>query len=295
MMNRRTVSARQSPPAQASLDYKRIERAIRFLSAHFLERPSLAAVAQAVHLSEFHFQRLFTRWAGTSPKRFLQMLTLQHAKAQLSAAKPLLDTALDSGLSGPGRLHDLFVTIEAVSPGEFRTRGKGIRISYGFHPSPFGRVLLGATPRGICWLSFVNAGGDRRALREMRQHWIGAAFQADPDGTARLAARIFPMHRRRGVPALSALVMGTNFQVKVWQALMQIAPGRVVSYETIAKRVGAERAAHAIGGAVARNRVACLVPCHRVIRKSGVLGGYRWGTDRKRALLAWEAGRSYGS
>ena len=280
------------PQAQASLDYQRIERAIHYLQEHFLGQPDLATVAQAAHLSEYHFQRLFSRWAGISPKRFLQFLTLEHAKRQLAESKGVLAAALDSGLSGPGRLHDLFVTVEAVTPGEFKTRGAGIRIEYGFHPTRFGPCLLGLTKRGICWLSFVSDTGDERAaLQELKSHWAGATFAERPEATGPVASRIFPGLEGRRKPSFSLLLMGTNFQIKVWRALLEIPAGAVVPYEAIGARIGAPRAARAIGSAVGQNAVAYLIPCHRVIRKSGVTGGYRWGGVRKQAMLAWEAAR----
>jgi AraC family transcriptional regulator of adaptative response/methylated-DNA-[protein]-cysteine methyltransferase len=282
----------QAPLTQASLDYQRIERAIQYLRGHFLEQPDLATVARAAHLSEYHFQRLFSRWAGISPKRFLQFLTVEHAKRQLAESKAVLTAALNAGLSGPGRLHDLFVSVEAVTPGEFKSRGAGIQIDYGFHPTRFGPCLLGLTQRGICWLSFVSGTGKRAALQELRSHWGGAAFAEHPDTTGPAASRIFPNLEGRQKSPLSLLLMGTNFQIKVWRALLEIPAGAVVSYETIGARIGASRAARAVGSAVGQNAVAYLIPCHRVIRKSGLPGGYRWGDERKRAMLAWEAART---
>ena len=281
-----------APLTQASLDYQRIERAIRYLEAHCLEQPDLAAVARAAHLSEYHFQRLFSRWAGISPKRFLQFLTLEHAKRQLAESKAVLSAALDSGLSGPGRLHDLFVAVEAVTPGEFKSRGAGIQIEYGYHPTPFGPCLLGLTQRGVCWLSFLSDRRKQATLRELKAHWRSAAFAEQPDSTGRLASLIFPRLEEAQPRPLSLLLMGTNFQIKVWRALLEIPAGAVVSYEAIGARIGASRAARAIGSAVGQNAVAYLIPCHRVIRTSGSPGGYRWGEERKRAMLAWEAART---
>jgi AraC family transcriptional regulator, regulatory protein of adaptative response / methylated-DNA-[protein]-cysteine methyltransferase len=277
---------------QASLDYQRIERAIRYLQAHFLEQPALTTVARAAHLSEYHFQRLFSRWAGISPKRFLQFLTLEHAKQQLAESKAVLATALDSGLSGPGRLHDLFVAAEAVTPGEFKSRGAGVRIEYGFHPTRFGPCLLGLTPRGICWLSFLSDSGERAALQELKSHWGGASFGERPDATGAVINRIFPSLEGRQKSPPNLLLMGTNFQIKVWRALLEIPAGAVVSYQTIGARIGAPSAARAIGSAMGQNAVSYLIPCHRVIRTSGSPGGYRWGEERKRAMLAWEAART---
>jgi AraC family transcriptional regulator of adaptative response/methylated-DNA-[protein]-cysteine methyltransferase len=280
-------------PSQADLDYARIEKAITWLNDHAMEQPELAAVARAVHLSEFHFQRLFTRWAGISPKRFLQFVTIERAKQQLAESRPLLETALNSGLSGPGRLHDLFVAMEAATPGEFKTRGAGIRIQCGFHATPFGRCLIGSTGRGVCWLSFTNRHGDRESLRELEKHWSGAEISADARGTQAIAERLFSRSKgRAGESKPGVLVMGTNFQIKVWQALLRIPQGTVTSYESIGESIGALNSSRAIGAAVGQNAIAFLIPCHRVIRKTGLLGGYRWGESRKRAMLGWEAARS---
>lgn len=273
---------------QAALDYQRIERAIAFLAGHYREQPDLAAAARAAHLSEFHFQKVFTRWAGISPKRFVQFLTVEHAKRRLAESQPVLAAAFDAGLSGPGRLHDLFVSAEAVTPGEFKSRGAGIHIDYGVHPTRFGRCLLGVTKRGVCWLSFVAKGGEAAAVAELRAHWSGAQFAEHPAATAPIAAQVFRDLGERPA-SLSLLVMGTNFQLKVWQALLRIPPGAVTTYETLGRRLGAGSAARAIGSAVADNPIGLLIPCHRVIRKSGLVTGYRWGTARKQALLGWEA------
>jgi AraC family transcriptional regulator of adaptative response/methylated-DNA-[protein]-cysteine methyltransferase len=277
---------------QAALDYGRIEKAIGWLHDHALDHPDLAAAARAAHLSEYHFQRLFSRWAGISPKRFLQFLTVERAKRQLSDSKAVLETALETGLSGPGRLHDLFVSVEAATPGEFKTRGAGIQINYGFHPTPFGPCLLGATQRGVCWLSFIKEKGKREALREMRHHWSGANLAERPDATGPLARQIFAGLKKRNGTSLSLLLMGTNFQIQVWRALLKIPEGAVTSYGGIGRLIGAPNAARAIGAAVGSNAIAYLIPCHRVIRKTGLLGGYRWGEPRKRAMLGWEAARS---
>jgi AraC family transcriptional regulator of adaptative response/methylated-DNA-[protein]-cysteine methyltransferase len=280
--------------SQAALDYGRIEKAIGWLHDHALEQPDLAAAARAVHLSEYHFQRLFTRWAGISPKRFLQFVTVERAKRQLAESKAVLEAALDSGLSGPGRLHDLFVSVEAATPGEFKTRGAGIRISYGFHATPFGRCLLGVTERGVCWLSFPNLANDRNALRELTGYWSGAKISIGPGATQPVAGQIFSRRSRNGQRDTrpGVLVMGTNFQIKVWQALLKIPEGTVASYGTIGGIIGAPKSSRAIGAAVGQNSIAYLIPCHRVIRKTGLLGGYRWGEPRKRAMLGWEAARA---
>jgi AraC family transcriptional regulator, regulatory protein of adaptative response / methylated-DNA-[protein]-cysteine methyltransferase len=270
---------------QAAMDYERIERAIAFLQEHYLERPDLSTVARQAHLSEYHFQRLFSRWAGISPKKFLQFLTAEHAKQQLAESKSLLDVTFDAGLSSPGRLHDLFVTIEAVTPGEFKSRGAGLEIRYGFHPTRFGTCLLAVTDRGICGLQFVNAS----SAVELKRTWSGARCIERPDVTAPIVERIFSQFNGHARAPLSLLVVGTNFQVKVWQALLRIPPGVVASYETVGRWIGKPNASLAIGRAVAHNPIAYLIPCHRVIRKTGVIGDYRWGTARKQAMLAWES------
>ena len=284
--------ASTTPLTQAAMDYQRIEKAIIYLQAHFLEQPDLKAVARAIHLSEFHFQRLFTRWVGISPKRFLQYLTVEHAKRRLAESKPVLDVALDSGLSSAGRLHDLFVSAEAVTPGEFKTQGAGVQIDYGFHATPFGTCLLGVTQRGVCWLSFVDGAGKRGALNEFRAQWCGASFDERPSTTARVAAQIFTSASLDHQDPLRLLLMGTNFQLKVWNALLKMPAGTVISYEELGRYIGAPDASRAVGSAVGRNRVAFLIPCHRVIRKTGVTGGYHWGEPRKLAILAWEAART---
>ncbi len=278
--------------SQAAMDYRRIEKAIAFLSAHAAEQPDLSRAARATHMSEYHFQRVFTRWAGISPKRFLQFLTVEHAKQQLRDAKGLLEVALDSGLSGPGRLHDLFVSAEAVTPGEFKSRGGGIEISYGIHPTRFGSCLLGVTDRGVCWLSFLGNGDGRTAVRELKAHWCGALVREGPKICGPVAARIFADLDKPAQRPLGLLLMGTNFQIKVWQALLKIPAGSVTTYQAVGEMIGAPRAARAIGSAVGQNAIAYLIPCHRVIRESGLLGGYRWGVDRKRAILGWEAARA---
>lgn len=274
---------------ETSLDYARVEKAISYLQNHFLEQPDLAAVARSVHLSEFHLQRLFTRWAGVSPKRFLQFLTAEHAKRRLADSRSVLDATFDSGLSSPGRLHDLFVAVEAVTPGEFKTHGVGIEINYGVHPTRFGLCLLGVTQRGVCWLSFLSNDSRDDAVNELKRCWSGAAIVERPEATARVAQQIFSGLAGASPAPLSLLVMGTNFQIKVWKALLAVPAGTLATYETIGEFIGAKRSARAIGNAVAHNRIAFLIPCHRVIRKSGLLGGYRWGEVRKRAMLGWEA------
>jgi AraC family transcriptional regulator of adaptative response/methylated-DNA-[protein]-cysteine methyltransferase len=270
-------------------DYQRIEKAILFLEKNFQRQPDLREVAQDVGLSPYHFQRLFRRWAGISPKRFARFLTLAHAKQWLEKSRTLLDATYDAGLSSTGRLHDLFVNIEAMTPGEFKARGAGLKISYGFHPSPFGECWLAATDRGICGLGFVGKGGRTRALREARNRWKEARWEENPRLTRPYVYRIFSRaDGGRGRP-LTLLLQGTNFQIKVWEALLKVPRGALTCYEDLAAAIGRRRAWRAVGAAVGRNPVAFIIPCHRVIRKVGMIGDYHWGAARKKAMLAWEA------
>ena len=277
--------------AQNARDYLRIEAAILYLEEHFREQPALDEVAAAAGLGPHHFQRLFRRWAGISPKRFGQFLTLDYARAQLDASASILDAAYDAGLSGPSRLHDLFVTYEAMSPGAFKRGGAGVDIAWGVHPSPFGPCFVGRTERGICALGFADgdADGDIQAVRaEFERRWPAARFHEDAHATAPVAARIFQT-RSAGGDAVRLAVCGTNFQLKVWEALLRIPPGRITSYQALARALGLPRSARAVGGAVAANPVSYLIPCHRVIRRTGRLSNYEWGPARKRAMLGWEA------
>lgn len=271
-------------------DYTRIEMAIHYLDENYNRQPTLAEVAAGVGLSEYHFQRLFTRWAGISPKRFLQYITKEHAKELLERSAGTLEAAYESGLSGPSRLHDLFVTCEAVTPGEYKSSGAGIEIRYGYHPSPFGEYLLAITPRGICGLTFLNGGGKEEALRSLQERWKNAELIEDPSATLPTARRIFPEERIDPGEPVRLVLKGTNFQIKVWEALLRIPPGQVISYEGLAARVGSPKAVRAVGSAVAANPINYLIPCHRVIRKLGDFGGYqrRPRSERKRALIAWE-------
>ena len=271
-------------------DYARIERAIRFLDRAADEKPPLVAVAAEIGLSPFHFHRLFSRWAGVSPKRFLAYLSLAHARAKLRESESVLAAALDSGLSGPSRLHDLFVTFEAVTPGEYRRRGAGLDLRYGFHPTPFGRALLLTSPRGLVGLSFVTERGDDFALGEQSERWPMARLIADRRATAEIVKRIFARTWNASAP-LPALVPGTNFQIKVWEALLRTPEGALVSYNQLGATIGCPRGSRAIGNALAANPLAYLIPCHRVIRQTGAFNDYRWGTERKLAIIAWEASR----
>lgn len=274
-------------------DYDRIAQAIRFLEQNHLRQPSLEEVARSVYLSEFHFQRLFRRWVGISPKRFLQFLTVEHAKRRLDECRSVLDATYDAGLSSPGRLHDLFVTLEAVTPGEYKARGAGLRISWGVHDTPFGPALLAATERGLSALHFVDDADEAAAMvDDLRQRWSSATVTEDARATDPLAARIFAAEK--SAAPIPLFVQGTNHQVRVWEALLRVPAGAMVSYEQLATAAGKPDAVRAVAGAVARNQVGFVIPCHRVIRKLGVFGGYRWGTERKAAMLGWEAARALG-
>lgn len=272
---------------QLAEDYARIEQALLYLEQNFQQQPDLQELADCVGLSEHHFQRVFSRWAGISPKRFLQFLTVEYAKKLLQESKSVLDATYESGLSSPGRLHDLFINCEAMTPGEFKNQAEGLRIAYGFHSSPFGECLLAVTERGICGLVFVDGGRHVEALREMQQNWPKAIFAEDPAQTQPLVERIFNPAEQQ--TPLTVILKGTNFQIKVWQALLKIPPGSVASYEDIAAQLGQPGAVRAVASATARNPVGYVIPCHRVIRKMGVFGDYHWGKARKKAILGWEA------
>lgn len=272
----------------ATSDYARIEKAIHYLDANFRKQPGLPEIAAQVHLSEYHFQRLFRRWAGITPKRFLQYLTAEYSRRLLRQSRSVLAVSDASGLSSAGRLHDLLVGLHAVTPGELKSLGADLVIQYGFHPSPFGECLIAITRRGVCALEFVDAGGRAKALARLRLQWQGATLRLQPRATRPMAARVFTAPRV-STDRYDLFVQGSNFQVKVWEALLRIPPGHVVSYEEMAARIEAPAATRAVASAVARNPIAFLIPCHRVIRKTGAFGEYRWGSARKKALLGWEA------
>jgi AraC family transcriptional regulator of adaptative response/methylated-DNA-[protein]-cysteine methyltransferase len=282
------IHGENEPFSQAAMDYARVERALRFLDANHLCRPTLEEIAAHVHLSPFHFERLFQRWAGTSPKRFLQHLTKEHVKRLLRDSRSLLNVAYESGLSGTGRLHDLFVSCEAVTPGEYKRRGEGVMIEYGFYPTPFGECLLARTGRGICALRFLSASSRHVALRELRDEWAAAKFTRNDNETGEVCRRIFSRAEKDAGLPFHLHLRGTNFQLKVWQALLAIPAGRLANYGDLAAKIGAPRASRAVGSAVGSNPVAYLIPCHRVIRSLGVIGDYRWGRERKQAMIGWE-------
>ncbi|SRR6266702_1247390 len=269
-------------------DYERIASAIRYLDRHHTTQPHLNALAQSVGLSPFHFHRLFSTWAGITPKDFLQCLTLEHARSLLRTGDNVLDAALTAGLSGPGRLHDLCVALEAASPGEMKSGGAGLTIQYGVAITPFGDALIGETARGICHLSFLNGNGRAGAHHLLLEQWPAAELQRNDKRAAKLAAQIFARPETEMRPRLRAFVRGTPFQLRVWRALLRVPRGALTSYGRLSAAINQPTAARAVGSAVGANPVAFLIPCHRVIRETGVLGNYRWDPIRKRAILAWE-------
>jgi AraC family transcriptional regulator of adaptative response/methylated-DNA-[protein]-cysteine methyltransferase len=268
-------------------DWTRMARAIRFLSENYLDQPSLDEAAAAVGLSPFHFQRLFTRYVGVSPKSFVGHLTLDRAKQELADGASVLDAALEAGLSGPSRLHDLTLKIEAMTPGDYARGGEGLIIDHGFHDSPFGRVLVMATEKGVCGLAFGDEGCDAATMADMRKRWPNAHYRENAARTGRIAAQIF----EHGGGALPLHLMGTPWQIKVWQALLAIPSGRISTYRDVARAAGNAKASRAVGAAVGRNPISWLIPCHRVLASDGAITGYHWGTTRKRAMLALEAAR----
>jgi len=272
---------------QLSQDYLLIEQAIQYLEKHVTAQPDLSQLASAVGMSEYHFQRVFSRWAGISPKRFTQFLTKESAKDLLAKSENLLDTTYEIGLSSLGRLHDLFVTTEAVTPGQYKSGGTGLTIRYGLHDTPFGKALIGTTERGICHLGFVGK-SEGTAIDALVSSWPQAKMVEDHNATAAMVKPIFDLSQRSKRP-LHLHLRGTNFQLKVWEALLRIPPGAVSSYEELAKQAGSPGASRAVGTALGHNPIAVLIPCHRVIRKSGKFGNYHYGTARKKAILGWEA------
>ncbi len=273
-------------------DYGRVARALEYVVEHFETQPSLEDIAAHAGVSPHHFQRLFTRWVGLSPKKFMQALSLEQAKARLTENESVLEAAFDAGLSGPGRLHDLFVTHEALTPGDYKAMGRDLIIRYGFHEGPFGTTILFVSPRGLCGLAFVDARGQEACFQDMADRFALSTLVQDQDATAALMGQIFHMPGAAGEtdhPPLRLVLKGTAFQIKVWQALMAIPPGGLTTYGTVANAMGMGGAAsRAVGTAVGANPISWLIPCHRVIRNSGMLGGYRWGLPRKLAMMGWE-------
>lgn len=278
-------------PPQWSQDYAVVEKAIRFIEENYGARPSLARIAESVNLSEFHFQRLFSRWVGISPKRFLQYLTKEYAKKLLDESRNLLDATYDAGLSSPGRLHDLFIQCEAVTPGEYKSRGMGLEIVYGVSPSPFGDCMIAHTSRGICALKFVRGNTIKGLEDHLLSQWPKASLKMDHKAIKNLAGLVFPFNDQSAGAPLHLYVRGTNFQIKVWEALTKIPLGSTVTYEDIARHIGLPKATRAVGTAIGKNPIPFLIPCHRVIRKMGESGNYGEGRDRKKALIGWEAAK----
>lgn len=275
--------------SQQADDYKRIENAIHFIEDNFKSQPTLDEIAKSVHLSKFHFNRIFKRWAGIGPVQFLHFITLDYTKQKMANSKSLLDASLDAGLSGPSRLHDLFVTFDAMTPGDFKKQGDGLKIKYCFCGSPFGQCLIATTERGVCHFGFLQKNDRSDALSQLYEAWPGAMFYENSEPIEPLLNRIFNLDQVDDARPFNILVKGTNFQINVWKALLQIPSGNVVSYQDIAAYIGRPKAFRAVASAIAINPIAYLIPCHRVIAKSGKIHQYRWGSSRKKAIVGWEA------
>ena len=275
-------------------DYERVRRIVSFISERWRDQPSVEAVADHVGLTPTHVHHLFRRWCGLTPKAFLAAITLDNAKALLADSASVMDASYAVGLSGPGRLHDLFVTHEAITPGDYKSGGAGLALSYGYHLSPFGEAIVVATPRGLAGLGFVDDGDRAHALADMQRRWPRAALSEDPVLTEAIARRVFDSDRWNADTPLRVVLIGTDFEVRVWETLLAIPFGRAATYSGIAERIGKPRAARAVGAAVGRNPVSFVVPCHRVLGRSGRLTGYHWGLTRKQAMLGWETGRLSG-
>lgn len=284
-----------TPLLRAEDDYGVVRKAIEYISEHFRTQPEITAIAHAAGVTPDELHHLFRRWAGLTPKAFLQALTLDHARTLLRQSASVLDASYEVGLSGPARLHDLFVTHEAMSPGEWKSGAAGLTLRYGFHPSPFGRALVMATDRGLAGLAFADAGEEPATLAEMQRRWPKAHYVEDSGGTATLARRIFTPALWRPDRQLQVVLIGTDFEVRVWETLLSIPLGQTSTYSDVAKKLGRPTAARAVGAAVGRNPLAFVVPCHRVIGKAGDITGYHWGLTRKRAMLGWEAGQAAAS
>ena len=278
---------------ETNINYQRIEQAIKFLEENFQRQPELDEVAEKVHLSPFHFQRIFTDWAGLSPKRFLQFLTVDFLKGKLQETRNIVEAAESAGLSSQSRVYDLFTTLEAVTPQEYKLRGTGIQIDYGFHETPFGSCLVGVTERGICWLSFVDMEeGPKAEMEKMKEHWHQSIFHQDQDVTSNFVNMVFNLKGAETQRKIHLFAKGTNFQIKVWEALLRLPMGSVTTYQNIAERIKNPKAMQAVGSAVGSNHIAYLIPCHRVIRKDGILGEYRWSAPRKKSIIGWEMAKA---
>ncbi|WP_284775609.1 bifunctional helix-turn-helix domain-containing protein/methylated-DNA--[protein]-cysteine S-methyltransferase [Agrobacterium sp. lyk4-40-TYG-31] len=273
-------------------DYETVRRVIEILTVEYRDQPSLETIATQLGQSPTQLQKTFTRWAGLSPKAFLQAVTLDHAKRLLrDESLPLLDAALEVGMSGPSRLHDLFVTHEAMSPGEWKAKGGGLLVRYGFHPSPFGLALIMITDRGLAGCAFADAGEEKACFEDMSRRWPNADYLEDSAATAPYASRIFDADRWKSDQPLRVVLLGTDFQVRVWQSLLKIPLGKAVTYSHVAQDIGQPTASRAVGAAIGANPISFVVPCHRAVGKSGALTGYHWGLTRKRAMLGWETGK----
>ena len=279
-----------APLATAAADYDIVRRAIAHIRGHWRAQPEIDTIAEAAGVSPTDLHHLFRRWCGLTPKAFLQALTLNHARELLRSSASVLETSYEVGLSGPGRLHDLFVTHEAMSPGEWKAGGEGLTITYGFHPCPFGMALVMITPRGLAGLALADVGKERSALNDMRRRWPKARYVEDFAATAATARRIFDTAMWRPEQPLRVVLIGTDFEVRVWEKLLTIPMGGLTTYSDLAARAGSPKAARAVGAAVGKNPICFVVPCHRVIGKNGDITGYHWGITRKRAMLGWEAG-----
>jgi AraC family transcriptional regulator, regulatory protein of adaptative response / methylated-DNA-[protein]-cysteine methyltransferase len=271
-------------------DYDLVKHTLAFISENWRDQPSLETLADQAGLSPTHLQRLFTRWAGLSPKAFLQAVTLDHARGLLRDSASILDASYELGLSGPGRLHDLFVTHEGMSPGIYKAHGRGLNIQYGFHDCPFGRALILITSEGLAGLAFADHGKEKSALADMTARWPEATYIENQQATAPYARRIFESERWKPDQPLKIVFIGTDFEIRVWETILRIPFGKASTYSDIACHIGKPKAARAVGTAVGKNPISFVVPCHRVLEKSGGLGGYHWGLTRKRAILGWEAG-----
>jgi AraC family transcriptional regulator of adaptative response/methylated-DNA-[protein]-cysteine methyltransferase len=282
-----------SPAAGTSLqDYDTVRQALRFITEKWRDQPEIEAIAHACGVTPDELHHLFRRWAGLTPKAFLQAITIDHARSLLRDSASVLDAAYEVGLSGPGRLHDLFVTHEAMSPGEWKTGGEGLTMHYGFHESPFGKAIVVATERGLAGLGFADPGEEKTAIDDMQRRWPRARLEEDATRTAPIARRIFDQACWRKDQPLRVVMIGTDFEVRVWETLLGIPMGRASTYSDIAKKLGKPNAARAVGAAVGKNPISFVVPCHRVLGKSGDITGYHWGLTRKRAMLGWEAGQT---